>query len=115
MVQGHRSFKDYSVFMRAMAVALSGYEGDHVTIFSIGPLKINQFASEFCNVSENGMIARGKRIVFVRRPYNWAKDNIHTMNYVAYFAGRQKVSPEILKLANEADVENGLFKYPGKG
>ena len=65
-VQGTKEFNDYNVFLRAMSVALSGMkDGDNdFIIYSAGPSRINHFVSEFSNLSERGMKARGKKIKF---------------------------------------------------
>jgi hypothetical protein len=61
-VQGTNDFNDYQVFLRAMSVALSGMKEDdnEFIIYSVGPAKVNSFVSEFSNLSERGMKARGK-------------------------------------------------------
>ena len=110
-MQGHKDFNDYPVFMRAMAVAMSGYEGDKIEVFSLGPINVNQFVAQFCNISEDGMRGRGMSIRFYTRPYSWAKDYIGDMNYVAYLAGKPRFVPPVIKLANEYEVENGIFLF----
>ena len=63
-IQSSRYFDDYNVFMRAMGVALSPLkdEDKHLTIYSAGPPKLNNFVTGFVNLSEDGMKARGMSI-----------------------------------------------------
>jgi hypothetical protein len=65
-VQGTAEFNDYNVFLRAMSVALSGMKQDdkEFIIYSVGPARVNNFVSEFSNLSERGMKARGKKLNF---------------------------------------------------
>ena len=58
VVQGTNEFNDYSVFIRAMGVALSGMKDDdqEFAIYSVGPVRINAMVSEFSNLSERGMV-----------------------------------------------------------
>ena len=67
-VQGTNDFDDYNIFIRAMGVAMSSMkeEDKEFVIYSVGPVKINSFVSEFCNLSERGMKARGKKIKFYK-------------------------------------------------
>ena len=78
VVQGTNEFNDYSVFIRAMGVALSGMkdEDQEFAIYSVGPVKINAMVSEFSNLSERGMKARGKKIKYYKVPGQWVEETI---------------------------------------
>ena len=54
-VQGTAEFNDYNVFLRAMSVALSGMkqEDKDFIIYSVGPARVNNFVSEFSNLTSN--------------------------------------------------------------
>ena len=92
-VQGTSEFNDYFVFLRAMSVALSGMKEDdnEFIIYSVGPSKINNFVSEFSNLSERGMKARGKKIKFIdnrkhaRRPLEPQKHKIRFLCFKRLF------------------------------
>ena len=77
-VQGTSKFDDYGVFIRSMGVAMSNMteEDTEFIIYSAGPAKINSFVSEFSNVSEKGMKARGKKIKFYKVAPLWMQENI---------------------------------------
>ena len=66
VVQATNEFNDYSVFLRAMGVALSSMHpnDDEIIIYSVGSKdnNIHNFAMEFCNLSEKGLKGRGKKI-----------------------------------------------------
>ena len=113
VVQGTSDFNDYSVFIRAMGVAMSGMKEDDQDffIYSAGPTRINSMVSEFCNLSERGMKARGKRIKYYKVPIQWVYEN---MEYVNYFAFLSKPKQPVSKLVAEAELRNievGIFRY----
>ena len=87
-VQGTKEFNDYNVFLRAMSVALSGMkENDsEFIVYSVGPAKVNNFVSEFCNLSERGMKARGKKIKFYNAAPIWLSENINQINYFSFLS-----------------------------
>lgn len=111
LVQGSKTFSDYSVFMRSMAVAMSDYKGDEVVIYCVGPLRVNEFTAQFSNLSEDGMSARGKTMKYFTRPFSWAKKNMNDMDYVIYLTNHKTERPQILKLSEAVGIEGGIFRY----
>lgn len=112
-VQGTSAFEDYNVFLRAMGVALSGMpeEDKEIQVYSFGPAKINSFVAEFCNLSERGMKARGKRIRFNKVPTGWATENLKSMNYFAFFSKPNESYSKLVSMAEFENVEVGIFRY----
>jgi hypothetical protein len=112
-IQGTKTFGDYTIFLRAMGTAMSALpEGDsQITIFTAGPAKINSFAMEFTNVSERSLKARGIKIKLVKIPPSWIKDNIHEIDYLAYFSKPKEQLPDIIDLADSKDVQVGVYRY----
>jgi len=113
VVQGTSDFNDYNVFIRAMGVAMSSMKEDDQDffIYSAGPARINSMVSEFCNLSERRMKARGKRIKYYKVPIQWVYEN---MTYVNYFAFLSKPKQPVSKLVAEAELKNievGIFRY----
>ena len=113
VVQGTNDFNDYNVFIRAMGVAMSGMgdSDNEFHIYSAGPAKINAMVSEFCNLSERGMKARGKKIKYYKVPSQWIVEN---MDYINYFAFLSKPKQPVSKLVAEAELKNievGIFRY----
>jgi len=113
VVQGTSDFEDYSVFIRAMGVAMSGMSEDdkEFYVYSAGPARINSMVSEFCNLSERGMKARGKKIKYYKVPVQWVYENL---DYVNYFAFLSKPKQPVSKLVAEAELKNievGIFRY----
>ena len=113
VVQGTSDFEDYSVFIRAMGVAMSGMNEDdkEFYVYSAGPSRINSMVSEFCNLSERGMKARGKKIKYYKVPVQWVYENL---DYVNYFAFLSKPKQPVSKLVAEAELKNievGIFRY----
>jgi hypothetical protein len=112
-VHGTNSFDDYSVFMRAMGVAMSDMKNDdkEFFVYTFGPTKVNNFAAEFCNLSERGMKARGKKIRFYKVPISWGEENMQYFNYFAFFS---KPNEPVSKLVSKAEldgIEVGIFRY----
>jgi hypothetical protein len=112
-VQGTKEFNDYSVFLRAMSVALSGMkkEDKEFIIYSAGPLKINNFVSEFCNLSERGMKARGKKIKFYNAAPAWLNENINQINYLVFLSRPKEPKSKLVSTAEANNIDVGLFKY----
>ncbi len=112
-IQGSKTFSDYNVFLRAMGVALSSLpEGDtDILVASAGPLNINNMGMEFVNISERSLKARGIKIKLIKVPPSWIKDNIHSIDYFAYFSKPKESVSELVDLAEAKDVQVGVYRY----
>jgi hypothetical protein len=112
-VQGTNSFSDYNVFLRAMGVAMSSMpESDtHLHIYSAGPARINSMVSEFANLSERGLKARGRKIKSYKVPPSWIEENINSMNYIAYFSQPRENVSSLVNTAQNNGVDVGIFRY----
>jgi hypothetical protein len=112
-VQGTSSFEDYNVFLRAMAVAMSGMKSEDkfFDLYTAGPVKVNSMVSEFVNVSERGMKSRGKKIRSFKVPPSWIEDNMESINYLAFFSKPKENASHLVKIAEEKNVEVGIFRY----
>lgn len=113
VVQGTKEFDDYNVFIRAMGVALATMPQDdkEFLIYSVGPARINAMVSEFCNLSERGMKARGKKIKFAKAPLEWVEENIQWANYFAFLCKEKQGLSKLAALAELNQVELGIFRY----
>jgi hypothetical protein len=113
VVQGTKEFQDYNVFLRAMGVAMSGMKQDdyELNIYSVGPSKINSMVLEFCNLSERGMRARGKKIRHYKVPQSWVEENMSYMNYVAYMSNPKETVSKLVAKAELQNIEVGIFRY----
>ena len=113
VVQGTNDFSDYNVFIRAMGVAMSGMQdGDNeFNVYSVGPAKINSMVSEFCNLSERGMKARGKKIKYYKVPSQWVYENIDYMNYFAFLSKPKQPVSKLVAEAEFKNIEVGIFRY----
>jgi hypothetical protein len=112
-VQGTKEFNDYNVFLRAMSVALSSMkeEDKEFIIYSVGPAKINSMVSEFSNLSERGMKARGKKIKFYKAPLSWVEENMDYVNYFAFLSVANQSQSKLVDIAEFKNVEVGIFRY----
>ena len=112
-VQGTKEFNQYNIFLRAMSVALSGMkdEDNEFIIYSAGPSKINNFVSEFSNLSERGMKGRGRKIKFYKVTSSWLEQNINTLNYFAFLSKPKQTNSKLVSVAELNNVEVGIFKY----
>lgn len=113
VIQGTKGFNDYSVFLRAMGTAMTSLkDGDgSITIFSAGPMNINAMASEFSNVSERSLKARGIKIKLVKVPPTWIDKNLSIIDYFAYFSKPKEPLSSQVSAADEKDVEVGVYRY----
>ena len=112
-IHGSRSFNDYNIFLRAMHTALAQLPEDDkmITIMSAGPAQINSFGQEFSNITERSLKARGIRIKIVKIPPSWMKDNLSSINYLAYFSKPKESLPDIINLADAKDIEVGVYRF----
>ena len=112
-VQGTNDFDDYNIFIRAMGVAMSSMieEDKEFVIYSVGPVKINSFVSEFCNLSERGMKGRGRKIKFYKVTNSWLEQNINTLNYFAFLSRPKQINSKLVSVAELNNIEVGIFKY----
>jgi len=113
VVQGTNEFNDYSVFIRAMGVALSGMKNDdqEFAIYSVGPVRINSMVSEFSNLSERGMKARGKKIKYYKVPSQWVEENMMHVNNFEFLCYPKQATSKLVAKAELENIEVGIFKY----
>lgn len=112
-VQGSKQFNNYPVFLRAMGVALSSMKPDdsQFIIYSAGPAKVNSFVSEFSNLSERGMKARGRKIKFYKVGLPWLYENIDQIDYLAYLSNPNESTSKLVAEADFKNIETGIFRY----
>ena len=113
VVQGTNDFDDYQIFLRAIGVSLSSLKEDdfEVTVYSLGPANVHSFVSEFCNISERGMKARGKKIKFFKANTEWLEENISYIDYFVYLSKPSQPFSKSYYLAKNNNVETGIFQY----
>ena len=111
VVQGTNEFNDYNVFLRAMGVAMSGMNDNRLDIYSVGPANINSFVTQFVNLSENGMRARGKKVKQHLVPLSWAEENISSFDYVVFLCTPGQRGSKLTSAAELANIELGIFRY----
>ena len=113
VVQGTTDFNDYNIFLRAMGVAMSGMsaEDSELNVYSLGPVKINSMVSEFCNLSERGMKARGKKIKYYKVPFSWVEENMEYMNYFAFLSKPKQQLSKLMANAELQGKEVGVFRF----
>jgi hypothetical protein len=112
-VQGTNSFDDYNVFLRSMGVAMSGMHQDdkEIYIYSAGPAKVNSMVSEFSNLSERSLKARGIKIKYYKVPPSWLEENIESFNYFAFLSKPKESLSKLVGSAQLKNVEVGIFRY----
>lgn len=113
VVQGTRSFNDYTIFLRAMGTAMSQMdsEDNELTLFSAGPVNINTMATEFVNVSERSFKGRGKKIKLVKVPPTWIDKNLPEISYFAFFSKPKEDISQQVKNADAKSVNVGVYRY----
>lgn len=110
-VQGTKSFNDYAVFLRGIGTALKDLPEDdkEFTIFSAGPLNINEYCQEFLNVSN--WKARGIKAKLVKVPPSFIEDNIHKLGYFLYFSKPKEAYSNLVELADSKDIPAGVYRF----
>jgi ribonuclease BN (tRNA processing enzyme) len=113
VVQGTNEFNEYQIFLRAMGIALSSMQKDDedYIVYSVGPVQIQSFVSEFCNVSEKGLKARGIKVKFYKTNPQWIEENMNDINYFAYFSKPNQHISKLASLAQSNNVELNVFSY----
>ena len=113
VVQGSSTFDNYNVFLRAMAVAMSGMKKDdaEIYIYSAGPSKVNAMVSEFCNISERGMKARGIKVKNYKVTSEWVTENMMHVDYFAFLSEPNQPVSKLMAYAESQKVESGIFRY----
>lgn len=87
-------------------------EGDsEINIFTGGPVNINQMALEFSNISERSLKARGIKIKTTRVSAKWLKENVKTIDYLAFFSKPKEPLSDVVKAAEAKDIEVGVYRY----
>lgn len=110
-VQGTKLFSDYTVFLRAMSVAMSDAKGKEISVFSVGPVRTNAMVAEFCNKAEGSLKVRGIKIKFVLVPESEVEKRIKDMNYFILLSAPNERITRLAILADKAKVEVGHFRY----
>jgi hypothetical protein len=112
-IQGTKAFDDYTVFLRAMGTALSQMQDSdkEFYVYSAGPAQTNSMALEFCNVSERGLKARGIKIKLIKMPPSWIKENIHNIDYFAFFSKPKEAVSPLVSYAESKDASVGVYRF----
>jgi hypothetical protein len=110
-VQGTKEFADYSVFMRAMGVALSSIGDQEFNVYSAGPATINSYTAEFCNLSEGGLKRRGIKVRYYKVPPSFIEDNMSDFDYFAFLSTPNQRPSKLAATAELSGVEVGVFRY----
>jgi len=113
VVQGSNNFSDYNIFLRAMYTALHTIheDDDEIVLYSAGPVKVNNMALEFNNITENSLKARGIRIQTRRVTKKWVEDNMHSVDYLAFFSKPGEQVSKLVDLADEFGVEAQVYTF----
>lgn len=111
IVQGTKGFNDYSIFVRAMGVAMSGLKDDEFNIYTVGPATVNNYTAEFSNKIEGSMRARGRRVKFFRIPASTAEETLDKFDYFAFFATPGEKLSHLYYVAQATDMETAVFRF----
>lgn len=112
-IQATQTFDNYAVFLRAMGTALSQMreEDKEITIYSAGPANLNAMGLEFSNVSERSLKARGIKIRFFKIPPSWIKQNVHSIDYFAFFSRPKETVSSLVSYAESKDINVGVYRF----
>jgi len=112
-VQGTPSFKNYNIFLRAIAVALSELKENEKEfyLYTAGPGNISAMASEFVNLSERGMKARGKSIKLFRVTPEWLEQNIKDFNHIAFLSNPKEPVSKIVHVSKLNNISTNVYNF----
>jgi len=112
-IQASKTFDQYEVFLNAMGrtLAMLQPEDTEFYIYSAGPVNLNEMALEFSNISERSLKARGIKIRMFKIPPSWIKDNIHDIDYFAYFCNKKEPVSSLVDHAESKDIEVGVYRF----
>lgn len=110
-VQGTKEFSDYSVFMRAMGVALSSVGDNEFNVYTAGPANVNSYTAEFCNLSETGLKQRGIKVRYYKVPPSFIEENMSDFDYFAFLSAPNQRPSRLAATAELSGVEVGIFRY----
>jgi hypothetical protein len=113
VVQGTKNFDDYAVFLSGMRSALIRKEDDdkEFTVYSAGPLKVNNMAMEFINVTERTMKAQGIKTKLIKVPPAWIKQNFPVIDYFAFYCLPKEAIPDAVKSVSDKGVDVQVYRY----
>jgi len=112
-VQGSHNFGDYNIFLRAMYTALYTMKEDDkdIFIYTAGPVKVNNMALEFANITENSLKARGIKIQTRRVTKQWVEDNMSDLDYFAFFSKPGEPTSSLVDAADKHGVEAQVYTF----
>ena len=112
-IQGSKAFNQYDIFLNGMGrtLAMLDSEDSEFLIYSAGPSNLNSMALEFSNVSERSLKARGIKIRVYKIPPSWIKENIHGIDYFAYFCNKKEPASSLVDFAEAKDIEVGIYRF----
>jgi len=112
-IQGSKAFNQYEVFLNGMGrtLALLDPEDKEFLIYSAGPARTNEMALEFSNISERSLKARGIKIRMFKVPPSWIKENVHDLDYFAYFCNRKEPVSDLIDYVEARDKEVGIYRF----
>lgn len=112
-IQGTKSFDDYQILMRSMGTAMySLLDGDsEFFIYTAGPANINSMVTEFSNITERSLKARGIKVKVFRVPPSIIKENINEMDYFIFLSKPGEKPSDLVAIAESANVDVGIYRY----
>jgi len=113
VVQGTKGFSDYSIFLSGMRSALINLPDDdkQFTVFSAGPVNINEMAMEFINVTERSLKAKGIKSKLVKIPPSWIEQNHHEIDLLAYYALPKEPIPAMIDKVSNKGVNVQFYRF----
>jgi hypothetical protein len=112
-IQATRGFSDYPVFLKGIGHALNQIESDDkdISIYSAGPVNLNNMATEFVNVSERSFKGRGIKTKLYKVPPSWIDENTSKISHFVFFANKKEpLSPQVEK-ADAKDANVWVHRY----
>lgn len=112
-IQGTRRFDDYNILLRSMHTALSDMEDSDksILIYSAGTANINSMVTEFTNISERSLKARGIKVKLLKVSPQMLIDRVLELDYLVFLCKPGERTSELVEIAEENDIDVGIYRF----
>lgn len=112
-IQGTKAFDDYGIFMvaaRSILTALSE-EDSSLLILTSGPHNVNDMVTEFFNVSERSLRARGIKVKVVKVPPSAIQQRLFEIDFLIFLSKPKESMTALMQHAKAKDFDIRWFRY----
>lgn len=93
------------------ALSMLSDEDNSFTVYSAGPANINSMVTEFVNITERSLKARGVRSRVQKVPPGWLAENISDVDLFLYFCIPKESYSKVYDMAVKKDIEAEIYRF----